>query len=238
MNVLALIPARGGSKGLKNKNILRLAGHPLIAYSIAAAKVSSKIDKILCSTDSKKIAEVADKYGAYVPFLRPSELAADDTPDLLVFLHAVNWLIEKENYKPDIIVHLRPTSPVRFAKHINDALEKLIKNKAADSLRAVCQTPNTPYKMWIKKEEFIEPLLKVSGIDEPHNMPRQKLPVVFWQTGYLDIIRIKTIFQLNSMTGHLVLPYFIDREIAVDIDNKYDLKRAERLLRSTDCIKI
>jgi len=238
MNILAIIPARGGSKGIKNKNILRLAGHPLIAYSIAAAKSSYKIDKILCSTDSKKIAEIAEKYGAYVPFLRPSVLAEDDTLDLPVFQHAVNWLIKKENYIPDIIVHLRPTSPVRFTEHINEAIEKLMIKSSADSLRAVCQAPNTPYKMWLKKEEFIEPLLKIPGIKEPYDMPRQKLPQVFWQTGYIDVIKIKTLLELESMTGKQILPYFIDKEIVVDIDSKYDLKRAEKIIRSTNCIKL
>lgn len=237
MNILAIIPARGRSKGIKNKNILGLAGHPLIAYSIAAAKSSNKIDKILCTTDSEKIAEIAEKYGASAPFLRPAKLAEDDTLDFPVFQHAVNWLIKEENYIPDIIVHLRPTSPVRFISDINEAIEKLIKNPSADSLRAVCKAPYTPYKMWLEKDGFIEPLLQIPGINEPYNMPRQKLPLVFWQTGYIDIIKIKTLLELESMTGRHILPYFVNEEIVVDIDSKYDLKKAEKIIRETDCIK-
>jgi CMP-N,N'-diacetyllegionaminic acid synthase len=237
MNILAIIPARGGSKGIKDKNIIDLAGHPLIAYSIAAAKSSDKIDKILCSTDSKKIANIAENYGAWVPFLRPLELAGDYTPDLPVFLHAISWLKKNEDYIPDIVIHLRPTTPIRFKQDIIKAIEKFIKHPFADSLRAVCPAPNTPYKMWIQKGEFLEPLLKIKGVDEPYNMSRQKLPKVFWQTGYIDIIRNKTLTEINSMTGKKILPYFIDSEIAVDIDNRYDLKIAEEVIRSTDCIK-
>ncbi|MDD3818287.1 MAG: acylneuraminate cytidylyltransferase family protein [Actinomycetota bacterium] len=237
MKILAIIPARGGSKGIKNKNIVDLNGHPLIAYSIAAAKSFNKIDRILCTTDSKKIAKIAEAYGAWVPFLRPPELARDDTPDLPVFQHAIDWLKKNVNYSPDIIVHLRPTTPIRFKADIAKSIEKFIKNPSADSMRAVCPAPNTPYKMWLQKGEYIEPLLKIPGIDEPYNMPRQKLPQVFWQTGYIDIIRIKTLTELKSMTGKRILPYFIDSNIVVDIDNEYDLKRAEEIIRRTDCIK-
>jgi len=237
MNILAIIPARGGSKGIKDKNIIDLAGYPLIAYSIVAAKSSSKIERILCTTDSKKIAKIAEEYGAWVPFLRPRKLAGDYTPDLPVFLHAINWLKKNENYIPDIIVHLRPTTPIRFKQDIDKAIERLIESSSADSLRAVCPSPYTPYKMWLKKGKFIEPLLKIPGIDEPYNMPRQKLPQVYWQTGYIDIIKIKTLTELKSMTGKRILPYFISREIVVDIDNKYDLKRAQEIIRGTNCIK-
>ena len=237
MNIIAIIPARGGSKGLKDKNILELAGHPLIAYSIAAAKSSCKIGRIICSTDSAVIAKIAEKYGASVPFLRPPELAEDDTPDLPVFQHAINWLIKEEDCIPDLIVQLRPTSPVRFTEHINEAIEKLACNTDADSLRAVCPAFNTPYKMWLKKGEFIEPLLKIPGINEPYNMPRQKLPQVFWQTGYIDIIRTGTLIKKQSMTGDRIIPYFIDTGIVIDIDSVNDLKKAEKIIRSTNCIK-
>ncbi len=237
MNILAIIPARSGSKGIKNKNIIKIDGHPLISYSIAAAKSCSKIDKIICSTDSKKIAKIAKYYGASVPFLRPKELAQDDTPDLPVFKHAINWLIDNENYKPDIIIHLRPTSPIRFVEHIYQAIENIIENPLADSLRAVCVAPNTPYKMWVKNGNFLKPLLTLPGIAEPYNMPRQKLPIVYWQTGYIDIIRFKTIIKLNSMTGKNILPFIIDKSIVVDIDSKYDISRARSIIRRANCIK-
>ncbi len=113
MKILAIIPARGGSKGLKNKNILPLLGHPLIAYSIKASLDSKRINRVIVSTDSKEIAVVAKQYGAEVPFMRPAEIAQDMSTDMEMFLHALGWLKKNEDYVPDIIVHLRPTSPVR-----------------------------------------------------------------------------------------------------------------------------
>lgn len=129
MKVLAIIPARKGSKGIKNKNIQLLNGHPLIAYSICAAVKSKNINKIICSTDSKKIAKIARKYGAETPFIRPKKYAADFSSDLEVFKHCLNWLKKNENYTPDFIVHLRPTSPIRFLKDISKGLEIIYKKK-------------------------------------------------------------------------------------------------------------
>ena len=111
--VLAIIPARGGSKTIPKKNIRPLDGHPLIAYSIAAGHKSRQVTRVILSTDDEEIAEVARAYGGEVPFLRPADLARDETPDLPVFQHALNWLAEKEGYLPEAVVQLRPTSPIR-----------------------------------------------------------------------------------------------------------------------------
>jgi len=111
--VLALVPARGGSKGIPRKNIRDFAGHPLIAYSIAAGLHAALVNRVIVSTDDEEIAEVARQYGAEAPFLRPAEFAQDQSLDLPVFQHALEWLAEKENYHPDVVVQLRPTSPVR-----------------------------------------------------------------------------------------------------------------------------
>src|SRR5689334_3014090 len=109
--VLAIVPARGGSKGIPRKNLREVAGHPLIAYSIAVALQSREIDRVIVSTDDREIADVARSYGADIPFLRPAELAMDETPDLPVFQHALRWLQREQRYRPDLVVHLRPTSP-------------------------------------------------------------------------------------------------------------------------------
>src|SRR5678816_951191 len=120
--VLAIVPARGGSKGIPRKNVRLIGGHPLIAYSIAAGLAAEHVDRVLVTTDDAEIADVARLYGADVPFRRPVELAADDTPDLPVFLHALEWLDREEGYRPEIIVHLRPTSPLRQVADIDEAI--------------------------------------------------------------------------------------------------------------------
>ena len=124
--IISIIPARGGSKGIPKKNIVLLAGKPLIAYSIGQSLQCRHIKRTIVSTDDPEIAEIAREYGAEVPFIRPKELAKDDTPDLPVFLHALDWLEKQESYLPDLIVHLRPTSPLREVKHIEEAIEKLL----------------------------------------------------------------------------------------------------------------
>lgn len=227
MEVLAVIPARGGSKGLKDKNILPLLNHPLIAYSIKAAQESKKINRIIVSTDSQKIADVALQYKAEVPFLRPDTFAQDLSTDKEVFLHALQWLKEKENYVPDLVVQLRPTSPVRFAHEIDLCIEKLI-NSDADSLRIVTEAPCTPYKMWRvdKDSGMMTPLLELENTKEPYNQPRQQLPKVFWQVGTLDVIRTECILKKDSLSGDKVLSHVIDNESSIDIDDIHSFEKA------------
>src|SRR3972149_1828506 len=123
--VLAVVQARGGSKSIPGKNIRSLAGHPLIAYSIAAGLAAQSVTRLIVSTDSQEIAEIARQYGAEVPFLRPPELAQDDSPDLPLFQHALRWLEDHEDYRPDVVVQLRPTSPLRPVGLIDEAVEAL-----------------------------------------------------------------------------------------------------------------
>src|SRR5512139_3426113 len=134
-NILALIPARGGSKGIPRKNIRSFAGYPLIAWSIAAAKQSSCVTRIIVSTDDEEIASVAREYGAEAPFLRPAELAQDNTTDLPVFEHALQWLADNEGYKPDVLVQLRPTSPIRPKDCVDNAVRILMEHADADCVR-------------------------------------------------------------------------------------------------------
>jgi CMP-N-acetylneuraminic acid synthetase len=232
MEVLALIPARGGSKSIPRKNILPFAGFPLLAYSIAAGLAAETVNRLIVSTDDEEIAAIARQFGAETPFLRPAEFSQDHTPDLPVFVHALTWLAEEQNYRPDIILQLRPTSPLRCVWHIDQAVTRLLEHPEADSIRTVCVPFQNPYKMWrIESSGFMRPLLN-THMREPYNMPRQELPDVYWQTGYVDAAWADTITHKNSMTGTHILPLVISPEEWIDIDTPDDWRRAEKLLES------
>lgn len=232
--ILAIIPARGGSKGISKKNIKILAGKPLIAYSIKEAKKSRYIKRIITSTDDKEIAKIAKKYGAETPFLRPKELALDAAPDLPVFQHCLKWLKDNENFEPDIIVHLRPTAPLRRVEHIDFGIEVMLKNiKKADSVRSVTKVDSHPLKMWRLKNNRLSPFipLKVYKIKEAYNMPRQKLPSAYIQNGSVDVIKRETIMEKNSMTGNNIFGFKMKEEESVNIDNILDFMLAEILMK-------
>src|SRR5512138_153049 len=131
-DILALIPARGGSKGIPRKNIRSFAGYPLIAWSIAAAQQASCVTRVILSTDDEEIASIGREYGAETPFLRPAELARDQTTDLPVFEHALAWLKEQEGYQPEIVIQLRPTSPIRPRDCVDRAVKILMDHEDAD----------------------------------------------------------------------------------------------------------
>ena len=229
---LVIIPARGGSKSIPRKNIKTFAGHPLIAFSIAAALASESITRVIVSTDDGEIAAIARDYGGEVPFLRPGEISRDDTPDLPVFQHALEWLQANEAYRPQIVVQLRPTSPLRRKELIDQAVLRLLERPEADSIRTVCIPFQNPYKMWqIAQNGYMEPLI-ATHLEEPYNLPRQALPEVFWQTGYVDAAWAETILVKNSMTGDAILPLVIGAEEWIDIDSPDDWIRAERLFAS------
>ncbi|MBQ6518339.1 MAG: acylneuraminate cytidylyltransferase [Anaerolineaceae bacterium] len=231
--VLAIIPARGGSKGIPRKNIKPFAGYPLIAYSIAAGLQSELTTRVIVSTDDEEIAEVARKWGAQTPFLRPAEFAADNTLDLPVFQHALTWLKKHENYVPDIVVQLRPTSPARPVGMVDEAIRLLMDHPEVDSVRGVVPADENPHKMWRVDEEtgLMQGLLKVDGIDEPYNAPRQKLPPVYWQTGHIDAIRPERTFMAgDSMSGKNIMPLFLDPDYTIDIDTPFDWMRYEWLV--------
>lgn len=232
--VLALIPARGGSKSIPRKNIVDFGGHPLIAYSIAAGLAAATVTRVLVSTDDEEIAAISRRYGAEAPFLRPAEHAGDHTPDLPVFTHALSWLQENQGYKPDIVVQLRPTSPFRKVRHIDQAVYRLLERPEADAVRTVCVPFQNPFKMWyIGPDGFMQPLGTKLGISqEPYNQPRQALPEVYWQTGYVDAAWADTLLLKNSMTGDAILPLVIEPSEWIDIDSRDDWRRAERMLIS------
>ena len=235
LEVLAIIPARGGSKGLPRKNVRSLAGHPLIAYSIAAGLQSGRVTRTIVSTDDEEIAAVARQYGAEVPFLRPAEYAQDNTLDLPVFQQALTWLAEHEGYYPDVVVQLRPTSPIRPPTLVDDAVRMLLDHPGADSVRGLVPAGQNPHKMWrvdpVTKQ--MRNLLDVPGVPEPYNAPRQVLPPIYWQTGHIDAIRPDVIQKQNSMSGAILLALMIESRYTVDIDGPLDLQKAEWLIFNT-----
>ena len=230
VKVLTLIPARGGSKGIPRKNIKKLAGHPLIAYSISASLSAELVERTIVTTDDPEIAEIARGYGADLPFMRPEELAQDDTRDLPVFQHALTWLKEQEGYQPDLVVQLRPTSPFRPPGLIDKAVKLLLDNPQASSVRGVVPSNQNPYKMWnIKEDGRMLPILNLDQ-PEPYNMPRQELPKTFWQTGHIDVIRADSIIK-GSMSGDEVYSCLIDPIFSLDLDNILDWQQAESRIR-------
>ena len=235
MNILAIIPARSGSKGVPGKNIRDLAGKPLICWSIEEAKKSELLTRVIVSTDSEDIANIAKSCGAEVPFFRPEEISQDLSTDVEFLQHALNFLKEKEEYEPDIVLRLPPTSPLRTARHIDEGIRTLIENPDADSCRPITEAPKHPYKMWrvVDGAQVMEPFLSsaVTKMDEPYNLPRQMLPKAYVHTGAMDIMRLRTIRDLKSTSGKKVAYFFMKPEDSVNIDSEIDFEIAEILMR-------
>lgn len=232
VKILAVIPARGGSKSIPRKNLLMLAGKPLIAHSIGQALTSSRITRTIVSTDDDEIARVARDYGAEVPFTRPAELAQDASPDIGVFTHALQWLSDHEDYHCDIVVHLRPTGPVRRVSRIDQAIELFMQHPAADSLRSVSLALQTPYKMWRVIDGMLQPVVRIAEV-ESYCLPRQALPDVYWQNGYVDLIRPHVILRHGQMCGDTILPFVVEEPI-YELDYPEDVVRVEAALHAIE----
>jgi len=230
MNILGIIPARGGSKGIPKKNIYPLLGKPLIAHTIEAAHNSRYVTRTILTSDSKEIISMAARYGLEAPFVRPTNLARDDTPMLPAIKHAVHWLQENEQYRPDAIVLLQPTSPLRTAIHIDEALEKFI-NSDADSIVSVVKVLHqyNPSSIMELTCGYLKPYLKY---DEHLNL-RQLKPAFYARNGAAiyaftyDCLMIK-----NSILGDRILPYEMSREESIDIDEPLDIKICEMVLKN------
>jgi N-acylneuraminate cytidylyltransferase len=230
MEVLAIIPARGGSKGISRKNMVKLNGQPLVAYSIQHALASKKINRLIVSTEDEEIAHFCRECGAEVPFMRPKELAEDHVLDFPVFEHALRSLKEKEGYEPELVVHLRPTAPYRKPEWIDEAVELLVKNEQADSVRSVSKPDKHPYRMFvINSQGFLRPIMKHEH-PAPYELRRQELPEVYYYNCVIDVTRRRTIVEKKSMTGENMFPYIMDPEKVVDIDSRLDLFIAELML--------
>jgi CMP-N-acetylneuraminic acid synthetase len=206
-------------------------------YTIEAAKQAPSITRLVVSTDDGEIAAIAEEAGVVV-IDRPQELAQDDTPDLPAIQHALKHLEESENYVPDTVVHLRPTTPLKAASDIGKGIQLLFSRPDADSVRSVCQPLHTPFKMYIADEEtgFLAPLLPnvFPEVFERHpeafNMPRQLLPTVWRHSGYVDVIRTAVI-EGGSLSGTRILPLFFEEWRDIDIDSMKEIKFAEHLIR-------
>lgn len=232
--VLALIPARGGSKGIPHKNIMPLAGKPMIAYSILQAQAAETIDRVVVSTDDEEIAAVARRWGAEVPFLRPAEFAQDMSPDIDVFRHALEWLAIHDGWTPEAVVHLRPPGPVRRVDLIDRAVRLLLDDPRADAVRSVRRALQTPYKMWqIEDDGRMVPVLRLERVADCQSQPRQVLPVVYWQNGYVDVLRPRAVLAKGSMWGEIVLPFVVEEPL-FEIDYPEQVAAVEEALRKLE----
>lgn len=227
--ILALIPARSGSKSVTDKNIRLINGKPMMAYSIAHALQSKYITRVIVSTDSEKYAEIAKEYGAEVPFLRPAEYATDTALDYDVFYHALTYLEREENYIPKLVVQLRPTYPIRNVEDIDNMIEQMLNDDLIDSIRCVAPANEIPYKMWhLDERGNLTPLM--TDIPECYNMPRQQLPKVYYQNACIDVIRTEVITKMHSMSGKNIKGYLMKDNYDIDTESEFN-KAAEFLMK-------
>ena len=230
MKILSIIPARGGSKGIPMKNLAKIDNKPLVAYSIEHSLASKLINRTIVSTDNEEIAKVSKEFGAEIPILRSKFLAGDHILDLPVFEHMLTYLRKQEKYVPEIVVHLRPTSPYRKSEWIDSAIKLLIKNTHADSVRSVSTASQHPYRVFEIKNKFLLPVMKERH-PEPYLLRRQDLPKMYYYNCVIDVTKPNTIFKKHSMTGSKMLPYIMKPEDSIDIDTKIDLEIARILLK-------
>lgn len=234
MHILGLIPARGGSKGIPRKNIIPLAGKPLLAYTCEAALASGYISRVVLSTDDEEIAQVGRNYGVEVPFMRPVELARDDTPSLPVAVHAIEWLQVYEGWSTDILVLLQPTSPLRRTKHIDDALTIMFEQQV-DTVVSVVEVPHcySPYKVMQLKNGRLQNFFEDPLLGNP--LRRQSVPTLYARNGPAVLIsHSKVLTKHHSFYGEYIVPYIMDTADSIDIDTPLDLQMAEWLL--SQCI--
>ena len=226
-NIVALIPARSGSKGVPNKNIKPLVDYPLIAYSIKAALKSDLIDRVIVSTDSEEYADVARKYGAEVPFLRPADISGDIATDTQFFQHAIDWFRENENEIPEYFAHLRPTTPLRDPKVIDDALQGFIGSDYT-ALRSVHKMSESSYKTFEVEDNKLKCLCD-GGFDiEAANLARQAYPATYDANGYIDIVRSEMIDSKGLVHGDSVKAYVTN--VSYEIDEISDIDFLEYLI--------
>lgn len=219
--IISIIPARSGSKSIPGKNIVEIEGYPLIAYSIIASQQSNLIERTIVSTDSEKIAKIAKQYGAEVPFLRPVKIASDESPDIDWVFQALQWFMIVEKHRPDYIVHLRPTTPLRSTTRIDEAIHLMIKDKEATSLRSAELMSESPYKCFMKVGSYWQGMFPEKK-DEYYNLPRQSFPDVYKPNGYIDIIKSAHVLNENNLHGGRILSFITDH--AIDIDTPDDIK--------------
>jgi CMP-N,N'-diacetyllegionaminic acid synthase len=232
MKVLGIIPARGGSRRIPRKNIRLLAGKPLIAYTIEAALHSTSIERLVVSTDDKKIAQVARKWGVEVPFLRPADLAKDDTPDQPVFLHALEWLKDNDDYEPEIVVNLRPTTPFKTPQIIDRVVQRII-DTDVDVVRTMTLVEGVhhPYWMYRLSEDGSAELFS-SDIKLSKYYQRQLLPPVYRINGVVDAMKTPIIYKKSFFDNQNIKGVIISEKESMDIDTEFDFILCECILKS------
>lgn len=226
-SVWAIIPARAGSKGVINKNIKPLGGHPLIAHTIAVCRLSYEIQRTIVSTDSEEYANISRLYGAEVPFIRPSDYATDLSQDIDFMKHAIMWFAENEGKLPEYWVHMRTTCPIRKADIINKAIKLIKLHPEATSLLSVCIPEGvlSPYKWMVKEGDYLRSIFFNNNDDA--NRPRQTYPVAYSRSIYADIYKSENIIRNEILFGNCIIPF--ETEETIDIDTVNDLERAEKL---------
>jgi N-acylneuraminate cytidylyltransferase len=232
VGVVALIPARAGSKRVRDKNVRPLAGHPLIAYTIAAARQSGIFTDVIVSTDVERYADVALHYGAEVPFLRAAQLSGDTSPDIEWVEYTLRRLRENGRVY-DCFSILRPTSPFRTPETIRRAWKAFSAEAGVDSLRAVEKCEQHPGKMWVVRGTRMFPLLPLGPPEQPwHSSQYPSLPEVYVQNASLEIAWCRVVFEQSSIAGNVVMPFITDGHEGFDVNSTYDWRLAEELVRS------
>ena len=230
-SIVALIPARSGSKRVPDKNIRPLAGHPLMAYSIAAAVQSRIFKAVIVSTDSQHYADIAEHYGAEVPFLRPAQIAGDTSPDIEWVEHTLGQLCnDGQDYEYFSI--LRPTSPFRLPETIQRACKEFLAAEGVDSLRAVEKCQQHPGKMWVVRGNRMMPLLPMGPAQQPwHSSQYPSLPEVYVQNSSLEIARTRVFFEDKTIAGNVLMPFFTKGSEGFDVNSEYDWQLAEDMVQ-------
>ena len=233
--IVALIPARSGSKSIIDKNIRPYKGKPLLAHSINIGLDCSYIQDVFVSTDSLEYSIIAKQYGSKLTPLRPKNISSDLSPDIDTFHFFLNWLKESKHKIPDIIVHLRPTYPNRRLDILDECIEYFLENyDSYDSLRTIIPMRDTPYKMYyIKQDSSKKPQLtpyfsSYADLKEPFNQARQNFPQTYLHNGYIDIVKTSVILEQNLLSGIKILPYIMKEEEDDDIDEIQDFIKSEK----------
>lgn len=229
---LCLIGARGGSKGVQNKNIRYVGDFPLIAFPIVISKFSKYIDRTIVSTNSCKIAGISSDYGAEI-IDRPDRYAQDNSTDYEWVSHTLRHLYKHEGYKPTYIIHLRATTPLICPQVVDYALLKIRQVNEATSLRSIQRLEESPYKMFTKEKEWLKPFM--SGMGEFYNQPRQKFPVVYAPNGYVDILKHSTIAK-GTLHGNKILSFETEKMIEVDCED--DLMKLNKFAKHHPAYKL
>ena len=230
MDAYALIPARGGSTGVPGKNIALLGGFPLIAYAIAAAKLTPSITRVVVSTDSEAIANIAKRFGAEVPFMRPAEIARNDSRDIEFLLHATKWFEENEGSVPEYVVELRPTTPLRHPEDIEKAIIMIKVHPEASSLVSAHEIRESPHKLFSLQGGQFKGLFPHDPRPEYWNLPRQAFPPIFQPDGYVDILKASNMKKTGRQHGDQILA-FVSPDTG-EIDRAEDFKFIEFKLQA------